>query len=186
MKKWGSVFAVLIVMMGMNLASAKDARVQAKELKISSGGAVTVEFRVANVQMKKIEGARVTVVDNRGKIIETGLTNREGVWDARIATPTDRRFAPVRKMGTVTALLFADGYNETIVFDVPVEQGQIQPVTLNPIVPNQRNEPHAELGAIHRLTIIGLINHYAEMQKLKKQPPIPGELNYAPWSPRTR
>ncbi len=186
MQQWLTTIIASVVMSGMGVGVNSVPPVLAKDLSLGSSRTVTVEFRVASVKMKKLDGARILVIDDRGKVIESGVTSREGVWDAHFVTPLDRRFLPVKKMGTVTAILFADGYNEAIIFDVPVEQGQIQPVMLNPIVPNQRNEPTAQLGAIHRHTYMELIRHYAELQKLKKQPPIPGEVDYAPWGPHTR
>ncbi|MCY0894360.1 MAG: hypothetical protein OWR52_12790 [Acidibacillus sp.] len=186
MRKWAIACVTGILLATGEVGMSSAAQVQAKDLGIVSGRGTTVEFRVSNVQMKRVDGARVLIIDDRGKLIQSGLTNREGVYDARIATPLDRRFVPVKKMGTVTAILFADGYNESIVFDVPVQSGQVQPVMLNPIVQNQRNEPTIMLGNIHRHTYIGLVSYYAELQKLKKQPPIPGEQNYAPWSSRTQ
>ncbi len=88
-------------------------------------------------------------------------------------------------MGTVTAIAVARGFNEQIVFDVPVAPGEVQPITLLEAKSGQRNEPFATLGHLHRLIYAQVIDRYARQAHLGKQPPIAREFQYAPWGPNT-
>lgn len=142
-----------------------------------------IEFRVGSTKTTVISGARVIVINHEGKIIATGLTDSMGVWNA---------FVPLYKVewnehfttkGVVTAIVIANGYNEQIVFVVPITEHTIQPVVLQPIVPNGRNLPSRALGNIHSEDLRRFIERYAEMMKLKRQAPVPGDPGYAPWSP---
>ncbi|MBX5437779.1 MAG: hypothetical protein IRZ33_11280 [Alicyclobacillaceae bacterium] len=118
-----------------------------------------------------------------GRLLQTGLTDAEGMWRAHVTVARDPRF---QDLGFVTALCVAGGHNETVVFAVPVRQGTVQPVTLNPIQPGLRNEPSAMLGQIHRLDVIDFVNRYGSALGLQRQTPIPGEQGYAPFGPRIR
>ncbi|MHB1627951.1 MAG: hypothetical protein ACYCVB_06195 [Bacilli bacterium] len=148
----------------------------------------TVEFRVADPGLKPIPGARVAIVGQSGEVLGTGLTNSVGMWKAKITVKPDPRFVSSGKLGTVAALVTAAGYNEMLLFEVPVDQGQVQvqPVILNPIQTGQRNEPVAALGNIHRHAYMRLIDDYAQRIKLVRQPAIKGEQGYAPWDSNIR
>ncbi len=146
----------------------------------------TVEFRVADPSLKPIPGARVAIVGQSGEVLGTGLTNSVGMWKAKITVKPDPRFVSSGKLGTVTALVTATGFNEMLLFEVPVDQGQVQPVILNSIQTGQRNEPVAALGNIHRHAYMRLIDDYAQRIKLVRQPAIKGEQGYAPWDSKIR
>lgn len=86
-------------------------------------------------------------------------------------------------MGIVTAIAIANGYNEQVIFEVPVQKHAVESIMMMPIRPNHRNEPTMTVGSIHRHDLSRMINAYAAKVGLKRQDPIPGEQDYAPWSP---
>jgi hypothetical protein len=149
----------------------------------------TLEFRLIEQLPQEpwysvIAGARILVIGPDGTLLKTGVTNESGEWIAEVTVPADQRFSPSRTLGTVTALAVANGYIERIFFDVPVtEEGAVQVVTLSPIKPHQRNEPGYELGMLHRLWVLPLLDRYAEQAGLGKQPPVEGDWNSPHWSP---
>jgi len=143
---------------------------------------VPIEFRVATPDAKTVDGARVIVVEQGGKVLASGVTDKSGIWIASIPIEQDLRFQDIREMGTVTAIAAANGYNEQVVFEVPVVQDGVQPIILNPVQPNKRNEPTVALGNLHRHDVMQFINRYAKALGLQKQSPIPGEKGYAPWN----
>ena len=59
-------------------------------------------------------------------------------------------------------------------------------MTSNRYILEARNAPSSSLGnySIHDLRMY--VDHYAEELKLKKQPVIPGDPGYAPWSPEQK
>lgn len=149
----------------------------------------TVEFRAieqlaAEPWYRVIAGARILVIGPDGKLLTTGATNHEGRWITQVTVPADQRFSPSRTLGTVTAMVVANGYIERIFFDVPVaDEGAVQVVALSPIKPDQRNEPGYELGMLHRLWVLPLLDHYAEQAGLGKQPVVEGDWNSPHWGP---
>ena len=144
----------------------------------------TVQFRIVSaVDFKPLSNARVIVVGQNGRLLGTGLTNNEGTWSTRLTVPLDPRF---KDIGVVTAICVANGHNENVVFEVPVKQGTIQPVTLYPIKPKLRNEASATLGQLHHLDVIDIVNKYAQQVGLTRQRAVAGELGYAPWGPTVR
>ena len=142
-----------------------------------------IEFRVAAANLQNIRDARVIVIDDRGNVLGSGLTNGAGIWSIALPLHVDPRFAEARSIGTVTAIAIANGYNEQAVFEVPVSSHSVQPIILYPISSEHRNEPTISLGNIHRHDVIGMINHYAKKLNLKRQPSVANEVDYAPWSP---
>lgn len=144
----------------------------------------TIEFRVGTPDLKKIQNARIMVIAPDGNVVATGFTNSSGVWTASLPNhPQDPRFEAVRKIGIATAIVLANGYNEEVVIDVPVDVRAIQPVILRPIQSSKRNEPHVSIGNLHRLDIMRMVDVYARKFNLKRQPPISGERGESPWSP---
>ncbi|MBX6351697.1 MAG: hypothetical protein IRZ10_00060 [Thermoflavifilum sp.] len=140
-----------------------------------------VSFRVfSGKDWTPVRDAEVVVIGRDGQVLTRGRTDAQGTWRTSLTAPLDPRLP---RMGAVTALVVARGYNETVIFDVPVKPDTVQPVTLWPIVPGLRNEPTAVLGNIHRLDVIELVNRYARQLGWVKQAPIPGEQGYAPWGP---
>ncbi len=146
----------------------------------------SVEFRVASQDSKEIPGARVIVIDKSGKILNSGLTNQKGIWDAALTVEQDSRFKDVKQLGTVTTICVAKGYNEDITFEVPVHEGAVQPIILRQINGKARNEPTRSLGNLHRHTIVDLMNHYAEQYGLSKQAPINSDPGRTQWSPESK
>ncbi|MGG1552246.1 hypothetical protein [Paenibacillus ferrarius] len=120
-----------------------------------------------------ITGARVIAIDAEGAILAQGLTDRQGEWQADIAVPRDLRFAK-KNMGMVTLITVADGYNENVTFDVPVNQfddGVVSAVvTLRPIRADERNEPSFN-AQLHRFTVFEMLDDYANRVGLVKQKP---------------
>lgn len=131
-----------------------------------------------------IAGAQVLVIGPDGRLLTTGTTQPNGTWTARVTVPVDPRFAPSEALGTVTAIAVANGYVERLFFDVPVTpQGTVQVLRLSQIKAHQRNEPGYELGQLHRLRVLPLLDHYAKAAKLGKQPPVVGDWNSPHWAP---
>ncbi|WDL95797.1 hypothetical protein [Alicyclobacillus sp. ALC3] len=163
--------------------SGTTAQGNATQPKAGAGQFETVLFRVGSPSGKRVSGARVIVLDPDGDIVTTGLTDATGEWGAPVPIQVDGRFASVRRMGTVAAIVVATGYNEQVIFTIPVLPHAVQPVILNPITPGARNEPLATLGNLHRQDVRVLIDTYANKLGLKRQPPVHGEYGYAPWGP---
>ncbi|GMA64773.1 hypothetical protein NZD89_05275 [Alicyclobacillus fastidiosus] len=144
----------------------------------------TVTFRVVSAaDYQGLKGARVIVVDSSGRVITSGLTNSNGVWSVPLTVNSDPRFDG---LGVVTAICVANGYNENVVFEVPVRQGTVQPITLYPVKPKLRNEASASLGQLHHLDVIEIVNKYASQMGLERQPGLSGESGYAPWGPNLK
>ena len=146
-------------------------------------GPEQIEFRVSAANLQQIRDARIIVIDDRGNILGSGLTNGAGIWTVSVPLHPDPRFPEARDIDTVTAIAIAKGYNEQAVFEVPVSSHAVQPIILYPISAEHRNEPTVSLGNIHRHDVIGMINHYAKKLNLRRQPSVANEVDYAPWSP---
>lgn len=142
-----------------------------------------IEFRVGSPQSKRISGARIIVINPKGEILASGLTDQSGVWKASLPFEPDARYEKVSPRGIVTAIVVANGYNEQAVFEVPVTRDSVQPVVLNTASSNKRNEPTASLGYLHHHDLAAFINKYATKYGLNRQSPIAGEKDYAPWGP---
>ncbi|MGD8189584.1 hypothetical protein ACQCN2_06215 [Brevibacillus ginsengisoli] len=146
-----------------------------------------VEFRVIGAQENQIgamvPNARILIVDNKGNLLRSGLTNKDGIWRVLITTEIDPRFTMVEKMSTVTAITIANGFNEAIIFDVPVKSDAVQVIVLSPLKRNSRNEPTYSLGMLHRLTVIPLIDTYAKQAGLIRVNSIEGDPDSPHWSP---
>lgn len=99
----------------------------------------------------------------------------------------DPRF-PTKNMGTITLITIANGFNEHMIFNVPVnEHGDYLGrafVSLRPIETDRRNrnEPHfINAEYIHRLTIFETIDYYANQMGLRRQPQIdPDSIQWSP------
>ncbi|QQE77693.1 hypothetical protein [Alicyclobacillus sp. SO9] len=150
---------------------------------VGQGQYETLDFHVINANQQNISGARVICIDPDGKVLRSGITNKKGDWTCRIPLQPDPRFDEAREMGIITAMAVAKGYNESVVFEVPVVNQAQQPITMEPIRPNRRNEPTYALGNLHRHDILKMVDDYAKQLKLKKQPPVAGEQGYSAWGP---
>ncbi|MDQ0914610.1 hypothetical protein [Paenibacillus sp. V4I5] len=71
--------------------------------------------------VKPIPNARLIVINSNGDIVANGITDNKGEWNVNISPPIDPRF-PSKKMGVVTVITVADGFNEFIKFVVPVNE----------------------------------------------------------------
>ncbi|QSO47199.1 hypothetical protein [Alicyclobacillus mengziensis] len=144
----------------------------------------TIEFRVGTPNLKRVQHARIMVIAPDGNVVASGFTDPSGIWTAYLPNhPQDPRFKAVRKLGIATAIVLANGYNEEVVVDVPVDAHAVQPVILKPIQLGKRNEPHVSLGNLHHHDIQRMVDAYAQKFHLKKQPPISSERGDSPWSP---
>ncbi len=132
-----------------------------------------------------ISNARIIVINSVGAIIGTELTNSKGEAKIPVTVPKDPKF-PKLNMGEVTVITVANGYNENINFNVPINEFNDNTarvtVPLWNIDPNRRNEPQFFNGNFHRFTVFGMLDYYAEKIGLKSQ-----ELNVdigkeTPWS----
>jgi hypothetical protein len=154
----------------------------------STGQSVTpkngdIAFRVGSSKSTVISGARVIVINHDGNIIGSGLTNSSGVWNTSVPLYKVDWNEHFSTKGIVNAIVIANGYNEQAVFVVPITEHTIQPVVLQPVMQNGRNEPSESLGNFSNQDLQKYIARYASELGLKKQPPISGDLGYAPWSP---
>ena len=70
---------------------------------------------------RPIPNARLIIIDYKGNIVANGLTDSKGQWNIKINTPIDPRF-PTKNMGVVTVITVANGFNEFIKFNVPVNE----------------------------------------------------------------
>jgi hypothetical protein len=107
---------------------------------------------------------RLIVVDRNGLVMANGLTDSKGEWSVKINALIDPRF-PSKKMSVVTVITVADGFNEDIRFDVPVNEhgdgfGKLSVVFLRPIKPDARNEPTFD-GDFHRFTVFDMLENWA-------------------------
>ncbi|MBP1962493.1 hypothetical protein [Paenibacillus aceris] len=149
----------------------------------------TQENPISEKSFEPIPNARLIVIDRRGSITATGLTDSKGEWSIRLHTPIDPRF-PSKKMGVVTVITVADGFNEFINFDVPVNEhgngeGKVS-VTLRRIRMDARNEPSFDSAAFHRFTVFEMLDDYAKEVGLVRQKQLKGAEGFGevdmPWS----
>lgn len=145
-----------------------------------------IKFSVIQGGPHPISGARIIVINQNGKIIATGFTNAKGTWTVSLTVEQDPRF-PKKRVGTVTAIAIAKGFNEEIVFDIPVNQFppevDRETFVLEPIHTSsfQRNEPHFRMTySLHRHTAFDMLDYYAKQLGLPHQEE---NIMGTPWSP---
>ncbi|HEX9059294.1 MAG TPA: hypothetical protein VF941_03870, partial [Clostridia bacterium] len=136
-----------------------------------------------------IKNARLILIDDKsGKIITTGLTDENGVWKTNITVMKDLRFTE-KNMGTITVIAVADGFNEAMHFNMPVNEHaplvSAYSIMLYPFVSGKRNEPHFEYAHFHRFTVFEMLDYYAGLIGLERQP-IVEDGDTPPWSPKIR
>lgn len=136
-----------------------------------------------------IKNARLILVDDKnGKIITTGLTDENGVLKTNITVRKDLRFNE-KNMGTITVIAVADGFNETIHFNIPINEhaslASGDSIMLYPFVPGKRNEPHFEYAHFHRFTVFEMLDYYAGLIGLERQS-VAEDGDTPPWSPKIR
>lgn len=164
-------------------ANASESHTSPDNHRGNASATATVEFRVASVQQQNIVDAEIIVIDENGDILARGRTDAMGKWLCSVPWKVDPRFDDVRPVRTVTAIVVATGYNEHVLFEVPVRPHAVQPVLMTPVGANRRNEPTYGLGNLHRTEIQKMVDSYAKQSGLKRQQPVPGEEGYAPWGP---
>jgi hypothetical protein len=133
-----------------------------------------------------IKGARLIVINSLGEIIANVLTDSKGKARVAITIPKDFRF-PEKNMGEVTVMAFANGYNESLNFSVPINEFNDNRARVHfslwEIDPKRRNEPGYINGSYHRFTVFKMLDYYAQKigldrQKIKDESVVP-----PPWSP---
>ena len=129
----------------------------------------TLVVRVADPTGKRVVKAKVILIGTNGRIAQSGDTNGTGQWETHISYRADPRLSMTQPLGTTTALVFAKGYNEAVVFEVPLAPYAVQPVTLTPFILGRRNEPLAALGNIHRHTVADMLDYYAAQVGIARQ-----------------
>ncbi|MCY0876832.1 MAG: hypothetical protein OWT28_11265 [Firmicutes bacterium] len=189
MTLWRRLFSATIlctalgaVPVSMTQAASAPAPAPAENQSVAGQQGV-VEFRVGSSTSKVVAGARIIVILHDGKVFTTGLTDTSGRWSAKVpyyVVQWNERFST---KGVVNAIVVANGYNEQVVFVVPITAHTVQPVILQPIQPNARNLPSASLGNIHQHNLRNFVERYAELMGLTRQAPVPGDFGYAPWGP---
>ncbi len=142
-----------------------------------------IEFRVGSIKSTVVSGARVIVINHDGKVITTGITNSSGIWTAAVPLYKVQWNENFSTKGIVTAIALANGYNEQVVFVVPITEHTIQPIVMQPVMPNARNQPYASLGLIYHQELQQFVSRYAQQVGLQRQSPIPSDFGYAPWGP---
>lgn len=145
-------------------------------------------YSLDDISYIPLKQARIIVIDDvNGEIIKSGFTDNNGLWKTDIIVNKDSRFKN-KELGTVTTITIADGFNETIHFNVPVNEfgtftsGDI--ILLHAINPKGRNEPHYDGTRFHRFTVFEMLDDYAERMGLTRQPPF--NIETPPWSPRIK
>lgn len=183
--KMRTFFASILVLCATALAVCFQAPQAFAQQQAATNRTGTVKFRVLSAEdYRPLPGARVVVVGGDGKVMSTGRTDATGYWSPTLTVPVDPRFD---SFGTVTAIGIATGHNPNVVFEVPVKQGAVQPITLYPIEPRLRNEATASVGHLHHLDITGFVNRYAQSLGLEKQKGVPGAAQAeSPWGPEQK
>ncbi|WP_172373292.1 hypothetical protein [Sporosarcina jiandibaonis] len=133
-----------------------------------------------------INNAQIIVINSSGGIVGTELTNSEGEVNIPVTVQKDPRF-PMKKMGEVTVIAVANGYNEYVDFNVPINEFDDNTGTvfipLWSIDPTRRNEPQYLNGSFHRFTVFEMLDYYAEKIGLKRQEIKVDIGKEPPWSP---
>ncbi len=149
---------------------------------LPNSGQGHIEFRIGSSTSAVVAGARVIVINHDGQIVSSGLTDTHGTFNASVPLFKIDWNKQFTTKGIVNAIVIANGFNEQAVFIIPITEHTIQPVVLQPINPERQNLPSASLGAFGKHDLRMYVAHYAYELKLKKQPPIPRDPDYAPWS----
>ncbi|PGS53925.1 hypothetical protein [Bacillus sp. AFS041924] len=133
-----------------------------------------------------IKGARIIVINSFGKVLGTTLTNSNGIAKIKVTVNKDHRFQK-KQMGEVTVITVANGYNEQIDFNVPINEfndnSAKESVALWIVDPKRRNEPRFTNGSFHRLTVFEMLDYYAKQVGLTKQNITMDAKVEPPWGP---
>lgn len=130
-----------------------------------------VSFIVMDSNGHPISNAKIIIVNMIGDVIAAETSDKSGQARKKLIVPVDKRYYWIdpNKMeprGTVTAIVFKEGYREQVVFEVPVSSaGSLQQINLFPIIAGQRNEPDVSFGDSHHLEILSLVDKYSEYLK---------------------
>lgn len=190
MKKISVIFLLLLLSLTTVLyvnwessTKAKFAKTNENTILATLSVKVTTTFEELGTP---ISNAQIIVINSLGEIIGTELTNSDGEANIPVTVHKDPRF-PMKKMGEVTVIAVANGYNEHINFSVPINEfsdntGSVS-IPLWKIDPNRRNEPQFIHGSFHRLTVFEMLDYYAEKLRLKRQNFKGDSISPTPWGP---
>lgn len=190
MRKLSIIFLLLLISITTVLYVNWESSTKAKFAETNEN----IVFATLNVTVKTtfkqqdtpIMNARIIVINSLGEVIGTELTNSDGEAKIPVTVFKDRRF-PMKNMGEVTVIAVANGYNEHINFNVPINEFNDNTarvfVPLSNIDPERRNEPQFLNGSFHRLTVYEMLNYYAEKLELKRQNIKEDLYSPAPWGP---
>ncbi|MGG0177901.1 hypothetical protein [Gottfriedia acidiceleris] len=136
-----------------------------------------------------IKGARIIVINSLGKVLGTELTDSKGVAKLNVTVKKDPRFSK-KKMGEVTIITVANGFNEQIDFSVPINEFNDHmakdSVSLMRVNPKRRNEPRFTNGSYHRLTVYEMLDDYAKQIGLTRQKIMVDAGAEPPWGPKLK
>lgn len=148
----------------------------------------TFNYAVDDILYIPLKNARIIIIDNvSGEIVKSGFTDKNGIWKTNIKVNKDPRFKN-KEIGSVTTITVADGFNETVHFNTTINEFDTftssDRIILHVINPKGRNEPNFEGARFHRFTVFEMLDYYAELMGLTRQP----AFNYEtpPWCPSIR
>jgi len=140
-------------------------------IKASDTVTAKVSFTVMDSKLQPIQGVKILIINGDGEVIDSITSDDKGKAEKKLTVPIDKRYFwadpnDIGTRGTVTVIAFKEGYRETVLFEVPVSEGDtIQPFYIKPIIPGERNEPDVQLGNNHHLEILSLVDKYAQYLK---------------------
>lgn len=144
---------------------------------ITNNNKVTIEVSLIAINKntkQHIEGVKMVVIDNvNGKVIDVVTSDKNGKVEKAFTTSIDKKYLwadPNKRghnpRGTVTIIAFKKGFNESVIFEVPVSKCSAgQPFYMEPIVPLSRNGPNVQLGNNHQLEVMSMVEKYTKYIK---------------------
>ncbi|AFM41060.1 hypothetical protein Desaci_2089 [Desulfosporosinus acidiphilus SJ4] len=170
------IFSLIILLVGCNKEN-KSINLNASQttsvniIKASNTITAKVSFNVMDSKLQPIQGVKIMIINGEGEVIDSITSDDKGKAEKKLTVPIDKRYFwadpnDLGTRGTVTAIAFKEGYRETVLFEVPVSEGDtVQPFYMSPIIPGERNEPDVQLGNNHHLEILSLVDKYAQYLK---------------------
>lgn len=168
------ILSLIIMLAGCSKENkALDANQPTSSNNIKASNTVTanVSFTVMGPKLKPIQGVKIPIINRDGEVIGSITSDEKGKAEKKLTVLIDKRYFwadpnDLGARGTVTVIAFKDGYRQTVLFEVPVSEGDtIQPFYMKPIIPGERNEPDVQLGNNHHLEILSLVDKYAQYLK---------------------
>lgn len=116
------------------------------------------------VDQQPLPDVNIVVIDQDGNVVDKLATNDAGEVNQAITVPVDPKYQMDQmKRGTVTVIASKEGYRDAVILETPVSEGSAaQPFQMEPVVPEERNEPTVQLGKNHRLEIISMVDKYKD------------------------